>query len=160
MWIPRDLQLASRHLLDSDERRSEFLGSSGAIKPLGRAVPTWTSARRYREATDAYGHKGPYVPILLEACQEGEYAYEYRHGATSYRAFTYSLVNIFRQAARSGKGLNWEVLMRRVAKLLKELEYQQTPRCWSARGRSKRPGCRGKGRPASSRGFSLTSPYH
>jgi hypothetical protein len=127
MWIPRDLQLASRHLLDSDERRSEFLGSSGAIKRLGRAVPTWISARRYREATDAYGHKGPYVPILLEACQEGEYAYEYRHGATSYGAFTYSLVNIFRQAARSGKGLSWEILMRRVGKRLKELEYQQTP---------------------------------
>jgi hypothetical protein len=48
-------------------------------------------------------------------------------GAASYGAFTYSLVNIFRQAARSGKGLSWEVLMRRVAKRLKELEYQQTP---------------------------------
>jgi hypothetical protein len=56
---------------------------------------------------------------LLEACQEGEYAYEYRHGATSYGAFTNSLVNIFRQAARSGKGLSWEVLKRRVGKRLR-----------------------------------------
>jgi hypothetical protein len=37
------------------------------------------------------------------------------------------LVDIFRRAAWSGKGVSWEGLVRRVARRLKELECQRTP---------------------------------
>jgi hypothetical protein len=33
---------------------------------------------------------GPYLPLIIEACQEKEFSYEYRDGATSYGAFTYA----------------------------------------------------------------------
>ena len=36
-----------------------------------------------------HGHKGPYLPLIFEACGEDEYAYEYRDGVTAYGAFTY-----------------------------------------------------------------------
>ena len=29
-----------------------------------------------------HGHKGPYLPLIFEACQEDQYAYEYRDGVT------------------------------------------------------------------------------
>ena len=34
---------------------------------------------------------GPYLPLIIEACGEDEFSYEYRHGATSHGAFTFSL---------------------------------------------------------------------
>src|SRR4029453_6017788 len=38
------------------------------------------------------------MPVVLTACQEGSYAYEYHHGTISYGVFTYALAKEFRKA--------------------------------------------------------------
>jgi hypothetical protein len=127
MWIPRELALSRKNLVDGKDDRGEYVGRSGATRRLGRAVPLWTSAANYRKAKKAYGHNGPYVPILLEACQESEYSYEYRHGVTSFGAFTYCLTTIFRKMRGSKKPVSWDKLMKLTTRQLHQLKYQQTP---------------------------------
>jgi hypothetical protein len=68
-------------------------------------------------------HLGPFMPIIFQACQEEELAFEYRQGATSYGAFTYSVVNILRQQP----GLSFQELCDRASANLVDLGYQQTP---------------------------------
>jgi metacaspase-1 len=43
------------------------------------------------------------VPMMLEACAEGELAYEYRHGVTAFGAFTYSVCSVLHQVAAQQK---------------------------------------------------------
>ena len=126
MWVPRELKMATAKMVDKGDKAS-FLGDSGAERLLGRAVPLWTSATGFRKATKAYRHQGPFIPILLEACSEEEYSYEYRHGVTSYGAFTYCLANIMRKLRGGAKPVTFEELIKAVAQRLKELKYQQTP---------------------------------
>src|SRR5439155_1097822 len=47
-------------------------------------------------------HRGPFLPIILEACREEELSYEYRDGAASYGAFTFCLARVLRET-RSAK---------------------------------------------------------
>ncbi len=127
MWVPRTLKLSQEKLLKSAQDRPAYLGESGASKRLGRAVSLWTAEKDYARAKKAYGHNGPYTPVLLQACREDELAYEYRHGVTSYGAFTYCLTRLFRSLKREGKPLTFETLVDRVGKRLSELGYAQHP---------------------------------
>ena len=74
-----------------------------------------------------------YRPILLQACQEKQFSYEYRHGVTSYGAFTYSLSQIFRRACQDAVGgkrrkmVTWKELTHLVAQRLEKLGYDQNP---------------------------------
>jgi hypothetical protein len=72
------------------------------------------------------GHQGPYLPLIFEACDEGEYAYEYQDGATSYGAFTYFLAKILFKAAGDKKKVTFQSLVKKTGDLLEEY-YQQTP---------------------------------
>ena len=56
-----------------------------------------------------------------------ELSYEYRHGVTSYGAFTYSLGEILRRSMLRGRSITLHTLCTRVAQRLHELEYEQTP---------------------------------
>lgn len=108
MWLPRKRLLeagrdrASRFLADKRDKKS-LLGEAGTIQRLGRATSLWTESGDFARATSAMGHKGPYTPILIEACDENEFAYEYRHGNISYGAFTYALCEAVRDVARRNK---------------------------------------------------------
>ncbi|EGF91284.1 peptidase C14 caspase catalytic subunit p20 [Asticcacaulis biprosthecium C19] len=66
---------------------------------------------------------GPYLPLIIEACGEEEFSYEYRHGATSHGAFTYSLAQIL----RDDTNVTIEQLVKKVSRQLAELKYAQTP---------------------------------
>lgn len=74
-----------------------------------------------------------YAPILLEACQESQFSYEYRHGAIAYGAFTFSLAQTFRQARQElllGKRTklpSWKQLTDTVTAGLRALKYDQKP---------------------------------
>src|SRR5262249_26085584 len=57
----------------------------------GPPAPRPSPPRQYARPRKQQRHAGPYLPIIYEACKEQELAYEYRHGVTSYGAFTYSL---------------------------------------------------------------------
>ena len=71
-------------------------------------------------------HHGPYLPVIIQACQEDELAYEYRHGVTSYGAFTFALAQELRSAEARG-GMNMDDLHERVALRLREMGYAQRP---------------------------------
>jgi len=127
MWVPRSLRLAERKLLRSSSDRASYLGEGGATKRLGRGVSLWSDPRSFARAKRAYDHHGPYMPVLLQACQEKELSYEYRHGVTSYGAFTYCLTRIFREQKQAGGRLTFEDLIARVGARLEELRYAQHP---------------------------------
>ena len=66
---------------------------------------------------------GPYLPLIMEACGEDEFAYEYRHGVTSYGAFTYALSTNLRRYKR----ITFEKLVHETADQLAGLGYEQKP---------------------------------
>ena len=132
MWVARDFKsiTADRDLLGDDVRRRAFVGASGASYRLGRGMGVRSLDRARKKAQrDAVGSKGPFLPMILEACAEQELAYEYRHGVTSYGAFTFSLTKELRDARRATgrKGIDFAGLMKKTAARLHRLDYDQTP---------------------------------
>ncbi len=79
--------------LPSAEAKVEArVGQNGTLRRIGRGQALrGDDAQQYNKRREAYDHKGPYMPILLEACSENQSAYEYQHGAVSYGVFTYGL---------------------------------------------------------------------
>jgi len=63
------------------------------------------------------------MPIIFEACGEEQLSYEYRHGATSYGAFTFALAKNLR-AARARP--TYQQLIDKTNHTLKSLSYDQT----------------------------------
>jgi hypothetical protein len=105
MWVPRDI-----------EQKLQRLGFATSHRPESRAQ--FTAARR------AYGHKGPFMPLLLYAARENELAGEYDHGSVVQGAFTFSLVKQLRAARRAPTFVS---LVKSVGKELAALGYAQTP---------------------------------
>ncbi|HZN47774.1 MAG TPA: caspase family protein [Ramlibacter sp.] len=150
MWLPRT-QLAS--VTPKEERkiaragdRKQWLGESGSMRRMGRGTSLWTdSAGQYRAAKSANDHRGPYVPVMLEACAEGELAYEYRHGVTAFGAFTYSVCSVLRQVKEQEKRprMTFEQLIaqaaQRIATVVGEPQNPQL-HCAEARRRELIPG--------------------
>jgi len=69
----------------------------------------------------------PYLPMILEACAEGELSFEYEHGSHSYGAFTYTVARILRQHRARGRTLSFRALVALAAAELPRLGYRQTP---------------------------------
>jgi hypothetical protein len=65
--------------------------------------------------------------MIYQACQEDGFSYEYRHGVTSFGAFTYCLAAVLRRYGHQGDTISFEQLMRKVGKDLEELGYDQKP---------------------------------
>lgn len=64
-----------------------------------------TEYDRLVKAGQSADARGPHLPVIIEACGEGEKSYEYRHGAVSHGAFTYSLGSgLIARRARSPRG--------------------------------------------------------
>lgn len=105
-----------------------YVGTDGATHRLGRAVPLrQLDKKHYDETRKELNHDGPYMPILLEACDEAEYAYEYRQGGQSFGAFTYHFVRALRRARASRKAISFAGAMTQVAADLKRLQFAQNP---------------------------------
>ena len=150
MWLPRE-QLArvtpeeERKLARAGDRK-KWLGENGSVRRMGRGTSLWTpSAGEYRAAKAAVAHHGPYVPVMLEACAEGELAYEYRHGVTAFGAFTYSVCSVLHQVARQSKRprMNFEQLIAQAAERIATVVAEpQSPQlnCAEARRREQIPG--------------------
>ncbi len=107
-------------------RRKDLYGEQGDLRGLGRAVGIRLAPREFRRAKREFGHFGPYMPVILEACQEHELANEVRVGARSHGAFTWCLGEVLRQWP-AGRALTWAALAERVAEALRERGYRQTP---------------------------------
>lgn len=127
MWIPRKLSPFNRSLARGPDG-TDYVGESGAKHRLGRAVSVRTLPNReYDRVRRELGHHGPYLPMIFQACGEDEYSYEYRHGVTSYGAFTYALSTILRRFRKQNRPLTFQRLLDETRKTLHTLEYDQTP---------------------------------
>lgn len=120
MWQQRQLPALNGDFGGSPEQQRAFMGANHATYRIGRAM-------RLRQTTAAAYDKlpkndnGPYLPLLIEACGEQQYSFEYRHGATSYGAFTYSFVKNLRAQPRS----SFQQAITRTNQSLKTLGYDQ-----------------------------------
>lgn len=126
MWVPRDLSKLNADFSDDENVQRQFCGKSGSLARLGRAMPLRGLSRKDYDAkkTSAKGKPiGPYLPVVIEACQESEYSYEYRHGVQSFGAFTYSLADILRRT----RTITFENLVKQAGSRLRDLGYDQKP---------------------------------
>jgi hypothetical protein len=127
MWQDRDLESSNRSLARSNDG-NQFLGTNGATHRLGRgAALRGLPNNRYDRERKELRHRGAYLPIIVEACQEQELSYEYRDGANSYGAFTFSLAKVLRETRSKGSNPNFRTLSKLTAARLKALGYKQTP---------------------------------
>jgi hypothetical protein len=95
---------------------------------MGRAMTLRTQPdKQYDRTRKELGHRGPYLPILLEACQEQQLSYEYRDGVTSYGAYTFSMAKVLRENRARGINLSFADLNELVKAKLQRLKYDQTP---------------------------------
>ncbi|MGE3918027.1 MAG: caspase family protein, partial [Hyphomicrobiaceae bacterium] len=107
---------------------AKFFGKNGTTKRLGRASMLRGLSKSQYDKMRKEGvppeELGPYLPTIIEACAEGELSYEYRHGATSHGAFTFSLASILRKQP----AVSFQALVDLVKAQLAELEFAQEPR--------------------------------
>jgi hypothetical protein len=123
MWVPRDLPPLNKDLSKLKDAE-KYVGETGATLRLGRAVSLRVvSDKQYDKQRKALGHKGPFLPIIYEACGEQEFAYEYQHGAISQGAFTYAMTAVLRRE----RTVTFKELLKETARVLKDLRYDQHP---------------------------------
>ena len=127
MWVPRDFRRQGKGFTDDSALDTRYFGKDGSTERLGRAAMRRTLSTKEFEARKAGGQPdipdGPYLPLIIEACGEGELSYEYRHGATSHGAFTYSLAAILREK----KKITFQNLIEQTGARLSDLGYAQKP---------------------------------
>ena len=97
------------------------------MQELGVCASLRPEEEEFKAACKDFGHKGPFMSIIFQACQEKQYSYEYRHGVQSYGAFTYSLGLIPRAAKQKKQKLYWTQLKVAITNKLADLKYDQEP---------------------------------
>jgi len=127
MWQERDLGSLNRNFGGSHAERAKFMGEKGSTKRLGTAM-SLRETRTEAEYDEAPRNRpGPYMPVVLTACEEGAYAYEYHHGVIGHGVFTYALAKELRKAQEAREtGLSFNKLRDRVNATMKTLHYDQT----------------------------------
>jgi hypothetical protein len=134
MWEKRDLPTPNASLAASPEGNA-YLGHGRSTYRLGRGMPLRGLANRtYDRERKRLGHYGPYMPVILEACREEQYSYEYRDGAASYGAFTFALARSLRDQRALGRNPTFVSLSRLATGKLKALRYDQDPCLVGPRG--------------------------
>lgn len=126
MWESRKWEEVNRAVIYR-RNHAEFFGHTGAKRRLGRAAALRSADREFDRERQRFGHHGPFLPVILQACREDQYSYEYRHGVTSFGAFTYALAQIVRDTRGEHRKLTWEELVARVSRRLAKLRYDQAP---------------------------------
>jgi len=126
MWEERKLGGDTPEIGKGAVEQRSYVGENRATNRLGRAVPLRKlSKKRYDDICRMRGHKGPYLPVIFEACAETQLSYEYRHGVTSYGAFTFAMAQNLRRLRRGGRP-SYVRLIRETNKTLSKLHYKQT----------------------------------
>lgn len=126
MWVPRDFERLNSKFSREKSAAKAFFGNEGATTRIGRAsLIRGQSEAQYNAMKKERPNErfGPYLPLILEACAEDEFSYEYRHGVSSYGAFTYALASRLRRYKR----ITFERLVNETAEQLAELGYDQRP---------------------------------
>jgi hypothetical protein len=126
MWVRRDFSRINKDFTPNKTLAVDYFGTDGATQRMGRAsMLRGIKAAEYEKLKKAQDPSalGPYLPVIIEACSEDEFSYEYRHGATSHGAFTFSLASILERS----KAISFEDLVKATGKQLQELGYAQKP---------------------------------
>ncbi|MBV8587393.1 MAG: caspase family protein [Verrucomicrobia bacterium] len=125
-WEPRPL---NQFLPDLDaSKRAAYVGKSGDNLKIGRAVQLRNLPNTaYDQLRELRGHKGPYLPLVVEACRADQFSYEHANGTTINGAFTFELVGEYRAAGRRRSVTTFSDLTRRVGNRLKALGYAENP---------------------------------
>lgn len=126
MWVSRDFEQLNRNFSSRREVNEAFFGEDGTSTRLGRAsLLRGASEASYQRLKRRAGSPkvGPYLPLIIEACQEKEFSYEYRDGVVSYGAFTYALCLELRRQKR----ISFKRLVEATAAKLARLGYKQSP---------------------------------
>lgn len=126
MWVRRDFARLNSRFTAEKELAARYFGKSGATQRLGRAsMLRGLSSAQYAQLKkkDKNVARGPYLPLIIEACAEEQFSYEYRHGATSHGAFTFSLNSILRKE----QNITFEKLVAKTKERLADLQYAQDP---------------------------------
>jgi uncharacterized caspase-like protein len=126
MWVSRDFQRLNKTFSSRQAVNEEFFGRDGASTRIGRAsLLRMQSEEEYRQSKRRKGSAkiGPYLPLIIEACQEKEFSYEYRHGVTSYGAFTFAICQELRRRRR----ITFQRLVEVTRDKLADLGYEQRP---------------------------------
>jgi hypothetical protein len=128
MWVDRSFTPLNRQLANSKSARDNYVGESGANRRLGRAVDLRKlPQRKYDTTRRQRKHLGPYLPIVVQACRENEYSYEYKHGVVAHGAFTFALAKNLRSAGTAGRVPSFNQLVKATARELELLGYMQHP---------------------------------
>jgi hypothetical protein len=132
MWVQRDFKRINKDFTRNKDVEQTYFGADGATKRIGRAsmLRKLSSTEYSRLKKQTRGRKdstgvGPYLPMIIEACGEQQLSYEYRHGATSHGAFTFSMASILRE--KREQKITFEKLVTLVRERLVDLKYDQTP---------------------------------
>jgi len=124
MWVPRDFKRINERFSSETKVNDAFFGVDGATSRIGRASSVrGTTQAQYRREKKQAAAVGPYLPLIIEACSEAQFSYEYRHGVTSYGAFSYA----FAKRLRKAKRISFRRLVDGTSAELAELGYEQTP---------------------------------
>jgi hypothetical protein len=127
MWVSRDFKRINERFTRQKQTAIDYFGRDGATKRLGRAgMLRGLSESEYKRLKGERRKSqpiGPYLPLIIEACGEAQLSYEYRHGAVSYGAFTFSLASILRRE----RSLTFDQLVAKTGQQLADLQYDQAP---------------------------------
>ncbi len=129
MWVPRQWAEQQRELATRAVEQHTVANANGMSRLGFASSLRGFDDRKYDAVRKAYNHKGPYLPVLLYACRESQLAAEYRHGVTSYGAFTYCLTEMLDGERQRGRNPDFISLMDGVIVRLKALGYDQVPQC-------------------------------
>lgn len=124
MWVQRDFKRVAPAFTATKEAGVAYFGRDGTTERIGRgSMLRGLTKAEYAKRKAAKHTTGPYLPLIIEACGEGQLSFEYRHGAASFGAFTYCLAKLLREQ----KSISFEALVERTRVELADLQYDQTP---------------------------------
>ncbi len=114
---------------DNQDSAALWFGSDRTVRKLGRA-PSLRELENddYDRVRKEIGHKGPYLPVIFEACGENEPAQEHTEGAVTYGAFTFCFLQALKQSGGAKAGLSYHDLLTKTKAKLDRLGYSQTPK--------------------------------
>lgn len=127
-WAPRRLPAAPGQTRSKGRYDELYAGEDGNLYRFGRALALRAPVANL-DASPPNARRKPFMPTLLEACQENELAQEYRSGSTSYGAFTFLFARELRKSLgkRPAQRPSFQQLIARVKKALVNEGYTQAP---------------------------------
>jgi metacaspase-1 len=127
LWVQRTRKNLGKELRAPTDRAPMFVGSDGSTMRLGAGMSLRTlESRPYDKIRKDRNHKGPYMPVIFQACAADELAQEYVHGSVSYGAFTYVTAKVYRETPKR-VGRTFHSLIEEAKSQMELIGVNQTP---------------------------------